>query len=81
MTFLTTPMLWALSALAVPILIHLWQKRRVVEVPFSTLRFLKVVAARTSRSAKVEHLLLLLMRGGIVALVALAAARPVASQL
>ena len=74
-------MLWALSALAVPLLIHLWQKRRVVEVPFSTLRFLKVVAARTNRSAKVEHLLLLLLRSGIVALVALAAARPVASQL
>ena len=81
MTFLNTPMLWALSALAVPLLIHLWQKRRVVEVPFSTLRFLKVVAARTSRSAKVEHLLLLLLRSGMVALVALAAARPVASQL
>ena len=81
MTFLATPMLWALSALAVPLLIHLWQRRRVVEVPFSTLRFLKVVAARTSRSAKVEHLLLLLLRSGIVALVALAAARPVASQL
>jgi Mg-chelatase subunit ChlD len=74
-------MLWALSAVAVPLLIHLWQKRRVVEVPFSTLRFLKVVAARTSRSAKVEHLLLLLLRSGIVVLVALAAARPVASQL
>ncbi len=80
MTFLNTPFLWALSALAVPLLIHLWQKRRVVEVPFSTLLFLKVVAARTSRSAKVEHLLLLLLRSGIVALVALAAARPVASQ-
>jgi hypothetical protein len=80
-TFLSSSMLWALLALAVPLVIHLWQKRRVVEVPFSTLRFLKVVAARTSRSAKVEHLLLLLLRSGIVALVALAAARPVASQL
>ncbi len=74
-------MLWALLALAVPLLIHLWQQRRVVEVPFSTLRFLKVVAARTSRSARLEHLLLLLLRSGIIALVTLAAARPVASQL
>ena len=81
MTFLSSAMLPALGALAVPIIIHLWQQRRVREVPFSTLRFLRVVAAKTTRSAKLEHLLLLLLRGTIIALVALAAARPVVSNV
>lgn len=79
MTFLAPWMLWALAALAAPILIHLWQRRRVVEVPFSTLRFLKIVAARTSRSARLENLLLLLLRCALFAALALAVARPVLS--
>ena len=70
-------MLYGLGALSLPILIHLWHRRRVVEVPFSTLRFLKAIAARTSRSSKVENLLLLLLRCLLFALVILAAARPV----
>ena len=77
MSFLAPWMIYGLGALALPILIHLWQRRRVVEVPFSTLRFLRVIAARTSRSSKLENLLLLLLRGLLFALLALAAARPV----
>ncbi len=77
MTFLEPLMMWGFTALAVPVLIHLWQRRKVIQVRFSTLRFLKVVAAKTSRSAKIENLLLLLLRCLIVALVAWAATRPV----
>jgi|GEM_PF-850863 len=72
-------MIWGFAALAVPIIIHLWQRRKVIQVKFSTLRFLKVVAAKTSRSAKIENLLLLLLRCLVVALVAWAAMRPVLS--
>ena len=79
MTFLTPWLLYGFAALAVPVVIHLWQRRRVIHVPFSTLRFLKIVAARTSRSAKLENLLLLLLRCLIFALIVAAAARPVAS--
>lgn len=70
-------MLYGLGALGVPILIHLWQRRRVVQVPFSTLRYLKIVAARTSRTSKVENLLLLLLRCALFALLIVAAARPI----
>ncbi|HZJ14985.1 MAG TPA: BatA and WFA domain-containing protein [Chthoniobacteraceae bacterium] len=79
MSFLAPWFLSGFAALAVPIIIHLWQRKRVVKVPFSTLRFLKIVAARTSRSAKIENLLLLLLRCLIFALIILAAARPVVS--
>jgi hypothetical protein len=74
-------MLWSLLGLLVPVVIHLWQKRQVQRITFSTLRFLKVAAVRTSRSAKLEHLLLFLARTAVVALLALAAARPIASHL
>jgi hypothetical protein len=69
-------MMWGFTALAVPIIIHLWQRRKVIKVRFSTLRFLRLVAAKTSRSAKIENLLLLLLRCAIVALVAWAALKP-----
>ena len=70
-------MLYGLGAIGVPILIHLWQRRRVVQLPFSTLRYLKAVAARTSRASKVENLLLLLLRCVLFALLVVAAARPI----
>ena len=70
-------MLYGLGALSLPILIHLWQRRRVIEVPIGTLRFLKAIAARTSRSSKLENILLLLLRCLLFALVIFAAARPV----
>ncbi|MDB6171375.1 MAG: hypothetical protein JWL59_686 [Chthoniobacteraceae bacterium] len=79
MTFLAPWLFYGFGALLAPIAIHLWQRKRVVKVPFSTLRFLKVVAARTSRSAKLENLLLLLLRCLIFVLLILAAARPLLS--
>jgi len=79
MTFLSTGMLFGLGALFVPVILHLWRRRRVVQVRFSTLRFLKVAAARTSRSSRIENILLLFLRCLFFALLVLAAARPVLS--
>ena len=79
MNLLTPLFLYGLAALSAPVIIHLWQRKRVIKVPFGTLRFLKIIAARTSRSAKIENLLLLLLRCLIFALVVVAAARPVVS--
>src|SRR6187402_2492794 len=79
MFFLAPWLVYGLAALAVPVLIHLWQRRKVIQVPFSTLRFLRIVAAKTSRASKIENWLLLLLRMLVIALVILAAARPVVS--
>ena len=79
MAFLSTTMLYGLGALLVPLVIHLWRKRRVVQVRFSTLRFLKLAAARTSRSSRIENILLLFLRCLLLALLVLAAGRPVLS--
>ena len=79
MQFLSPWMLIGLVALAVPIIIHLLQRQRVVQIPFSTLRFLKLVQSKTARRSRVENLLLLLLRCLVFALLGLAAARPVVS--
>src|SRR5579862_5405459 len=77
MWFLSPWMLYGLGGLAAPIFIHLWKRRRVIQVPFGTLRFLKIAQARTRRSSRIENVLLLLLRCALFALLALAAARPV----
>jgi len=77
MSLLSPWMLYGLGMLSVPVLIHLWQRRRVVRIHFSTLRFLKIVAAKTSRSSRLENVLLLLLRCLVFALLIMAAARPV----
>ena len=77
MNFLNPLYLFALAAVAVPILIHIFSRRRVPEVPFSTIRFLSRSDRRSMMRINVRRLLLLLMRILAVALVALAFARPV----
>lgn len=79
MSLLSPWMIYGLGMLAAPILVHLWQRRRVVQVHFSTLRFLKMIAAKTSRSSRIENVLLLLLRCLVFALLVMAAARPVLS--
>ncbi|MFA4948695.1 MAG: BatA and WFA domain-containing protein, partial [Candidatus Krumholzibacteriia bacterium] len=77
MNFLNPLYLFALAAVAVPILIHIFSRRRVPEVPFSTIRFLSRSDRRSMMRINVRRLLLLLMRILAVALIALAFARPV----
>ena len=77
MSFLSPWMLWGMAAISAPILIHLWQRRQVVTIHFSTLRFLKIAATKTRRSAILENLLLLFLRCLLFALLIAAAARPV----
>ena len=79
MQFLSPWLLCGLAALVLPIIIHLLHRQRVVQIPFSTLRFLKLVQSKTARRSRVENLLLLLLRCLVFALLALAAARPVVS--
>jgi hypothetical protein len=77
MSFLNPLFLAALAAVAVPLLIHIFSRRRVPEVPFSTLRFLRASDRRSMRRINLRRLLLLFLRMAAVAFVALAFARPV----
>ncbi|MBE7175284.1 MAG: BatA and WFA domain-containing protein [Mucilaginibacter polytrichastri] len=69
--------LWALSLLAVPVIIHLFDFRRVKTVYFPSLRFLKHIEQRSSAARKLRDRLILAARMLVLAFLVLAFAKPV----
>lgn len=67
--------LLAAAAVAVPLLLHLFQRQDRRRVPFPALRYLQRTAREHARSIRFRQLLLLLLRVGALLLVVLAAAR------
>lgn len=76
MNFLNPLVLFGLGAAAIPILIHLFTRRRPREVKFSSLEFLAEVHQSEIRRLKLKQWLLLLLRTLAIAALALAMARP-----
>jgi len=62
MQFLFPTFLFALAALAIPIIIHLFYFRRFKKVYFTNVRFLREVKEETSARSKLRNLLVLLSR-------------------
>ena len=69
--------LYGLTAAAVPVIIHFIHTHRAKIKPFSTLRFLRFSVRKHARKFRMENLLLLFLRMGVIALIALAFAEPV----
>ena len=76
MAFLNPLFLFGLFAAAIPLMIHLWSRRQAVTVDFSSLMFLVAAHRQNVRRLQLKQLLILLLRMLIVALIALALARP-----
>ena len=76
MAFLNPFFLFGLLAAGIPLLIHLWNRRRVVTIDFSSLMFLAAAHRENARRFQLRQLLILLLRMAIVAIIALALARP-----
>ncbi|HEX9794451.1 MAG TPA: BatA and WFA domain-containing protein [Planctomycetota bacterium] len=76
MNFLRPEFLWALPLAAVPILLHLLNRRRYQVVAFGAMEFLRRAVKRTRRRLLLEDLLLLLLRTCAVVFLILALARP-----
>lgn len=76
MAFLNPLFLLGLLAAGIPLIIHLWNRRRVVTIDFSSLMFLMAAHRENARRFQLRQLLILLLRMAIVALIALALARP-----
>jgi Aerotolerance regulator N-terminal len=64
---------------AVPLIIHLLNRQRYQPMEWAAMRFVLAAYKKTRRRVQLENLLLLLLRMGAVALLALAIARPYAS--
>lgn len=76
MSFLNPALLMGAAALAIPIIVHLLNRRRFKRVKWAAMRFLQVSLERNQRRMKVEDWILLLLRLAIVALIVLALSRP-----
>ena len=69
----------AAAAALIPLIIHLFSKRRVKIIEFSSLKHLKSMQRRQVRRLKIRQLLLLILRMLIIFVVVLAFARPTSS--
>ncbi|MDB4052314.1 BatA domain-containing protein, partial [Flavobacteriales bacterium] len=76
MNFLYPQFLWALLAIAIPIIIHLFNFKKFKKVYFSDLRLLKEVEMETSKKSNLKHLLILLSRILAIAALVFAFAQP-----
>src|SRR6184192_805614 len=73
-TFLHPLALVGLAAAAIPALLHLLERRAPPEADFPPLRYLSEAERQSARRLKLRHLLLLILRTAVIALVVLAAA-------
>ena len=78
--FLNSTVLLAAAAALIPLLIHLFSRRRVKIVEFSSLKHLKEMQRRQLRRLRIRQWLLLLLRMLIVLAAVLAFARPTLRQ-
>ena len=77
MSFLAPLFLWLLPLTAIPLIIHLLNRRNVITIDFSTLRFLKLLERESIRKLQLLQLLLLILRTIIILLLILMITRPV----
>jgi hypothetical protein len=74
--FLHPLALLGLVAAGIPAVLHLFQQRTPPEAEFPPLRYLSEAERRSARRLRLRHLLLLLLRTGLIISLVVAAARP-----
>ena len=80
MQFKYPELLYGLLLLLIPIIVHLFQLRRFIEVPFTNVAFLKEVSMQTRKSSQLKKWLTLLTRLLLLACAVLAFAQPFLSK-
>jgi len=76
MSFVYPEFLFALSALSIPVFVHLFNFRRFVTVYFSNVKFLREVQIETQSRSRLKHLLVLAARLLTIACLVMAFAQP-----
>jgi hypothetical protein len=77
MTFVSPLFLWALAAVSVPIIIHLFNFRRYKKVYFTNVKFLKELQHESKSKSRLKEILVLIARCMAIACLVLAFAQPV----
>ena len=80
MSLLAAPMLAGLILASVPIIIHLWNRRRFKLVEWAPMKYLRLTIQTNRKRMRIEQLLLLAVRVLVVALLFVALARPALSR-
>ncbi len=76
MSFLSSFFLYALPAIALPVIVHLLARKRKKIIPWGAMQFLAKANPRARRSWRLKDLLLLLLRVLVLACFIMALARP-----
>jgi hypothetical protein len=76
MSFANPIFLFALAAISIPIIVHLFHFRRFKKVYFSNISYLEKLTHETRKQARLKHLLVLLSRVLGIAFLVMAFARP-----
>jgi hypothetical protein len=76
MKFVHPEILWALSAVSIPIIVHLFNFRKFKKVLFSNVAFLQEIQQETKSKSKLKHLLILIARMLAIACLVFAFAQP-----
>ena len=76
MKFAHPEILWALFALAIPVIVHLFNFRRFKRIVFTNVAFLKEVQQETKSKSRLRHLLILSARLLAMAAIVFAFAQP-----
>lgn len=81
MTFAVPLFLAAALAAAIPVVLHMINRQRAKDLPFPTLRFLRVSVQKTRRRKRIHDVLLMLVRCAALILIALGLAKPTLTNL
>src|ERR1700676_5347608 len=76
MGFLTPWFLAGIAAVGLPVWLHLLRRHKTTPLPFSSLMFFERRTQSSIKHRRLQYLLLLALRAAVVALLALAFARP-----
>src|SRR3954453_14362787 len=76
LTFLNPLLIWGALLGAIPLIIHLLNRRRFRRVEWAPMRYLKLTIQRNRRRIQLEELFLLLLRPALPVLLFLYLARP-----
>ena len=77
MQFLNPSLLWALSLMIIPIIIHLFNFQRPKKVLFTNVEFLRQVQQMSKSRNRLKHILIMLARMAFIGFLVLAFARPI----
>tara|TARA_Y100001970_G_C14220291_1_gene852233 strand:- start:614 stop:2617 length:2004 start_codon:yes stop_codon:yes gene_type:complete len=77
MSFIANIFLWLLPLVSIPLIIHLLNRRKIVEIPFGNIQFLNQLKTDSIKRINILQWLLLLIRTFIILLIIFMMARPI----